>query len=143
MFVVLSVIVLPQISVAEVAPETDKIGLVPSVMIVAPVTVRVPLSKIFNVVAVAVRSPPIVDVAKLRPASFTIVALPVPFVVREIEPSTARVTMLITPLLLSVTATRLPPTVTIPLSVLPLSVIPDALPLTSVKLPPTDEPPAI
>ncbi len=107
-------------------------------MIVAPVTVRVPLSKIFNVVAVAVRSPPIVDVAKLRPASLTIVALPVPFVVREIEPSTARVTMLITPLLALVVATKLPPTVTIPLSVLPLSVMPAAAPLVRVRSPPTE-----
>ena len=102
-------------------------------MIVAPVTLMVPVSKIFNVVAVAVRSPPIVDVAKLRPASFTIVALPVPFVVREIEPSTARVTMLITPLLALVVATKLPPTVTIPLSEMPASA-----PLVRVRFPPAD-----
>ena len=48
LFAVSSVIVKPSRSVADVAPDTDKIGLVPSVMMVVPVTVRVPLSEIFN-----------------------------------------------------------------------------------------------
>jgi len=82
------------------------------------------------VVAVALSAPPTVDAAKFNPASFTTVALPVPLVVKATVPSTASVPILITPLLASVVAARLPPTVTVP-----RSVIPDALPLLTVRSP--------
>ena len=92
------------------------------------------LSVIFPVVAVAERFPPTVDAAKFNPASLTTVALPVPWVARAIVPSTASVSRLITPLLASVVAERLPPTFTDR-----ISVIPDALPLVNVRFPPTDD----
>ena len=69
-------------------------------------------------VAVALSAPPTVEAAKVNPASLTTVALPDPFVARATVPSTARVPRLINPLLSSVVAARLPPTVTIPLSVI-------------------------
>ena len=84
-----------------------------------PVTVRLPLSVIFPVVAVAVSAPVTVDAAKFNPASFTIVAAPLPFVVKATVPSTCIVPTLITPLLSSVVAEKLPPTTTLPLSVIP------------------------
>ena len=112
---------------------TVKIGVIPRVMSVAPVTVKAPVSEILPEVAVAVKSPPMLDVAKSRPASFTNVTSPsVPVVTRAIVPSTARLPMLISPLLTSLTAVRLPLTVTVPLSVMPV-----ALPLVSFRLPPT------
>ena len=85
----------------------------------APVIVRVPLSVISPVVAVAVSTPRTVVVAKFNPASFTIVAAPFPFVSNATVPSTAMVPTLITPLFASVVAEKLPPTVTVPLSVIP------------------------
>ena len=84
-----------------------------------PAIVKAPLSVILFVVAVANRFPPTVDAAKSNPASLTNVALPDPLVVSATVPSTARVPRLITPLFASVVATRLPPTVTVPLSVIP------------------------
>ena len=109
-------------TVAEVVPVSVKFGVVPSVISVAPVTVRVPLSEISPVVAVAFKSPPMFDVAKSRPASFTnVTSPPDPLVARAIVPSTARLPMLISPLLTSLVAMRLPPTVTVPLSVIPVA----------------------
>ena len=72
-------------------------------------------------------------VEKFNPASLIIVALPVPSVEREIEPSTARLTMLMIPSLASVVAIKLPTTVTVP-----LSAIPAAAPVVMVRLPPTE-----
>ena len=46
-----------------------------------PAIVRLPLSDIFPVAAVAARFPRTVDAAKFNPASLTTVALPVPLVV--------------------------------------------------------------
>ena len=85
----------------------------------APVIARLPLSVIFPVVAVAVSAPVTVDAAKFNPASFTIVAAPFPFVANATVPSTAMLPTLITPLFASVVAEKLPPTVTVPLSVIP------------------------
>ena len=87
--------------------------------VVVPVIVRAPVSVIFPVVAVAVSAPVTVDAAKFNPASFTIVAAPLPFVVNATVPSTAICPTLITPLFASVVAEKLPPTVTVPLSVIP------------------------
>jgi len=98
--------------------------------VVVPVIARAPLSVIFPLVAVAVRAPPTVDAAKVNAASLTMVAAPVLLVVSAMVPSTAIVPRLITPALASVVADRLPPTVTVP-----LSVIPEALPLVRVKSP--------
>ena len=98
--------------------------------VVVPVIARAPLSVMLPVVAVAVRAPPTVDAAKVNAASLTMVAAPVLLVVSAMVPSTAIVPRLITPALASVVADRLPPTVTVP-----LSVIPEALPLVRVKSP--------
>ena len=84
-----------------------------------PATVTLPLSVILPVVAVALKAPPTVDAARFNAASLTTVALPDPFVVRATVPSTARLSRLMTPLLASVMAARLPPTVSVPLSVIP------------------------
>jgi hypothetical protein len=71
------------------------------------------------VFAVAARFPRTVDAAKSNPASFTTVALPDPWVVSATVPSTASVPRLINPLFASVVAARFPPTVTVPLSMMP------------------------
>ena len=97
-----------------------------------PAIVNAPESVMLPVVAVAAIFPPTVDAAKFNPASFTTVALPDPLVVSATVPSTASVPRLINPLFASVVATRLPPTVTVPLSVI-------LLPLVRVKFPPTDD----
>ena len=84
-----------------------------------PVIASAPESVMLPVVAVARRFPPTVEAAKFNPASFTTVALPDPLVVSATVPSTASVPRLITPLFASVVAEKLPPTVTVPLSVIP------------------------
>ena len=98
--------------------------------VVVPVIAKAPLSVILPVVAVPLKVPPMVEAAKFNPASFTIVTAPVLFGARVKLPSTAIVPILMTPLLASVVAEKLPPTVTVP-----LSVIPDELPLVRVKSP--------
>ena len=90
------------------------------------------MSNISPAVAVATKLPPTPETAKFKPASFTTVASPLPFVVTPTVPSTAREPKLIRPLPASVVAVKLPVTVTVP-----LSVIPAVAPLVSVKLPPT------
>ena len=97
----------------------------------SPIVFTEPLNKRSPLVAVAVKSPPIVELAKPKSISLTIVALPLPLVTTATVPSIASVPRLITPLLAFVVAKRLPPTVTVP-----LSVIPDALPLIKDKSPP-------
>ena len=62
-------------------PDWSRIILLPSAVVMkvaAPVIVRLPLSDISPVVAVPLKVPPIVDVAKFKPASFTMVTAPVP-----------------------------------------------------------------
>ena len=101
-------------------------ALVTSVLV--PLIVSAPLCVMLPVVAVADRLPLTVEAANSIPVSLTTVAVPVPFVLRAIVPSTARVPMLIKPLLSSVVTERLPPTVIVPSSVtLP--------PAVTVKLP--------
>ena len=109
-------------TVTEVSPVIVLVGEVPIVISVTPVTVSVPLSVISPVVAVAFKSPPTLDVAKSRSSSFTnVTSPPDPLVVRAMVPSTARLPILISPLLTSFVAIRLPPTVTVPLSVMPVA----------------------
>ena len=100
--------------------------------VAAPVIAKAPLSVISPVVAVPLNVPPMVDAAKANPASFTIVTAPVLFGARVKVPSTAIESRVITPLFASVVAVKLPPTVTVP-----VSVIPDALPVLRARSPST------
>ena len=84
-----------------------------------PLTLNAPLSLIFPVVAVALKSPPTVTAAKARALSLMSVASPLPWVVSVMLPSTASVFMLMRPLAASVVAVKSPPTVMVPLSVIP------------------------
>ena len=98
--------------------------------VAAPVIARLPLSDISPVVAVPLKVPPIVDAAKFKFTSFTMVTAPVPWGARVNAPVTARSFRVITLWLASVVALRVPFTVTVELSV---SVI--VPPLRKVKLP--------
>ena len=90
----------------------------------------------FPVVAVALSTPPTVEAAKFNPASLTIVAAPLPFVLRARVPSTSKVPILIKPSPALVVAEKLPPTVTVPLSV-------TSSPAVTVKFPVVFEAPIV
>jgi len=98
--------------------------------VAAPVIVRTPLSDISPVVAVPLKVPPIVDAAKFKFTSFTMITAPVRSGARVNAPVTARSFRVITLWLASVVALRVPFTVTVePL----VSVI--VPPLSKVKSP--------
>jgi hypothetical protein len=97
-----------------------------------PVTVTVPESVMFPVVAVALRLPFTVEAARSRAVVFTMVALPVvPAVTRLTAPVDARVPRSIVALAAVVVKLEVPATVTIPESVIfPVLAVAKRLPLT-------------
>ena len=102
----------------------------PVTKVAPPVMTRFPLCVMSPAVAVPLKVPPMVDNAKSRPSSFTMVTAPVPFGARVKDPSTSRSFRVIALLPASVVALRAPLTVTVELSV---SVI--VPPLSKVKSP--------